>query len=53
MLHFLFNCKPHQILMDLLLCLRDYPFSFYFFQHLRNSLLHLFKPFTIFYLLNF
>lgn len=47
MLHFLFNCKPHQILMHLLLCLRDYPFSI-FFQHLRNSLLHLFKPFTIF-----
>lgn len=30
MLHFLFNCKPHQILMHLLLCLRDYPFSIFF-----------------------
>lgn len=36
MLHFLFNCKPHHILMDLLF-LRDYPFSI-FFQHLRNSI---------------
>lgn len=30
MLHFLFNCKPHQNLMDLLLCLLDYPFSIIF-----------------------
>lgn len=27
---FFFNCKPHQILMHLLLCLRDYPFSIFF-----------------------
>lgn len=30
MLHFLFHCKPHQNLMDLLLCLLDYPFSIIF-----------------------